>query len=376
MTSLFLGYSILINKNKGALKMSMKLETYQRVKPLTHYALLGVSIALTMGLFTGFSDNPFFSVIWAVLAFVFEMIKDFSIAETKTFMRDHKELSGWEKSFKATLRILPYVGFAFISLVASAGFALNSIQSQSFSAEINNQSIEQSLTDDTIYDYQIEIQKGAISRTESSIESLDNQMDDLIRIQQEENESYSRSATYFVEQIEKLNQTLNAQIKELERLVSLKTELTRQRNEERSETQSDRELVAIDTFTLIGKEVNMSGEDVMKYLMYLLALLLEIFTAMTATPFEKAKVESMDRRKFKTYLDKMFETDSKRLVKDEEIVESTILSLAEAKSFKKLLMETTYKGIPLVEMGRGIGTKANYTKDDIWKIIELKNKLS
>lgn len=356
--------------------MSMKLETYQRVKPLTHYALLGVSIALTMGLFTGFSDNPFFSVIWAVLAFVFEMIKDFSIAETKTFMRDHKELSGWEKSFKATLRILPYVGFAFISLVASAGFALNSIQSQSFSAEINNQSIEQSLTDDTIYDYQIEIQKGAISRTESSIESLDNQMDDLIRIQQEENESYSRSATYFVEQIEKLNQTLNAQIKELERLVSLKTELTRQRNEERSETQSDRELVAIDTFTLIGKEVNMSGEDVMKYLMYLLALLLEIFTAMTATPFEKAKVESMDRRKFKTYLDKMFETDSKRLVKDEEIVESTILSLAEAKSFKKLLMETTYKGIPLVEMGRGIGTKANYTKDDIWKIIELKNKLS
>ncbi len=135
------------------------------IKKMLHNLWLTVSIALTVGLFVVFSDDPIYKWIWAIFGFSMEIGKDYLIKWLKTFFRDSKALSKWQNFIQSIIRIIIYFGFAVLSLSASAAFALNSINQQSARAKVTNEVVESTLVDNTTHNFAIETQKQAITFT-------------------------------------------------------------------------------------------------------------------------------------------------------------------------------------------------------------------
>ncbi len=333
------------------------------IKKMLHNLWLTVSIALTVGLFVVFSEDPVYKWIWAIFGFSMEIGKDYLVKWLKTFFRDSKALSAWQGFSQSIIQITIYLGFAVLSLAASAAFALNSISQQSEKAMKNNEVIESSLIDDTKYDFEIEGIK-------SSLNGIDREIDNYYTLAEKNGTSY-RTA---ISDAQKRQESKRIELKQYK---DLKEELTAQRSAQMNATKDNVEINSMDSFDLLGRELNMEGEDVLKYMMYLLAILIELFILVTATAFKKLdpsgeNEESFSRRKLRVYIDSLFEVSGKRLKRNDEINKDTVLSMAECREIRAFLMKQIHKGIPLIEVGRGIGTKSSFSKEDFWKIADFK----
>ena len=357
---------------------------YDTIKVIAHVALLTISTLLSINLFLSFSDNSFYQVVWVCLAVTLELTKVY------LFMLGKANLKFTNK-VKGAIQVLVYIGLAFVSLIASAGFSMLSINEQSFNSVVANESSDITLIDteleqlrETILDLKsdkdVAREKKANIRADWSTAVQDKIIDE---------------ATL---KIEENNNRINELLKE------------KQYETTRGNTQV---VNSSDVFSLLGSGI-LTGDQVMLYLMILLAVLLEVCTALTTgdynfneneehkettiynntntvakedasiieevstieeptLPLPKVK-ETLNKEAFVSYIKALFSEGKDKLVNDIAIAEMTGMKLNHCKSYRRRLQEMEYNGSPLVVGKRGVGSSSDFPLRSILKLIETESE--
>ena len=298
------------------------------IRTFAHVILMGLGTALNVNLFIQFSKYPAIQVLFGAMATAFELIKLYLFMLAKFHFHEH----GFKKIAAGLIEFVLYLGLAFVSMVASLGFTLTSIEQQSFTANIQNRNIDrQVITQD-------------INNIEKQIQSKLDQQAGLPA-------DYITASDRFTQQIKELQ----AQRQDLlDKLNSLPKDQITQTS---------------DMFSLLGSMVNLSGKNTMFYMMLLLVILLEFTIAITAEDIKKEGPKLIeDKGTIYKYVNELFNTTTAKLNTDERISEATGISLDQCKKYKKLLTSVTYKGTALINSGRG-GSTANFNKENLLKIL-------
>ena len=228
----------------------MNLKQFHIFKEITHVLLVLLSMVFSVILFSQFSDTFFSLGVYVVLGVALEMFKIFLLVEAKFYLFK----MNWH-IITAIILFLIYFSLATISGIATMGFNLNTINSQSFSAGIAN--IE---TDTLLFD----------------IEAINQEIQTKIRQQSELPTDYVTASDRYTRQIQELRA-------EREALLS------------RIET-GRRQTVSQDTFTLLGQEVGLSGERTLYIILAFLTVILEIGIAVTSGNLKKSEREPKDEQ--------------------------------------------------------------------------------
>lgn len=317
----------------------MKEKTINHIKQVAHVILVVLSMMLSINLFIQFSDKPFIQVLFGMLAFSLEAIKLYLLLEAKY----HFRLNGWKNEAVGVTQFTVYLGLAFISIVASLGFTLVSIEEQTIQFEERR-----------------EVSNFEIEALQNEIEANNRQ----IEIVQENATALEFSAV-------ERNAEANEQVRSLQdRNRELIQELQELRSEKNGETVEQR-LTSNDMFILLGETVNLNGEDTMFYMMLVLVVLLEIAIAITSGTIERdVKIHKSNPTGIMSYIDALFSEDGKRLVPDLRISKKIGLSEEECGMYRETLKNTTYKGKAMITARRG-GTIANFSKENMKKIVQF-----
>jgi len=316
----------------------MKEKTINRVKQVAHIILVILSMMLSINLFIQFSDKPFIQVLFGLMAGSLELIKLYLLLEAKY----HFHLDGWKNEAVGVTQFGVYLGLAFISIVASLGFTLVSIEEQTLQFEERR-----------------EISNFEIEALQNEIESNNRQ----IEIVQENATALEFSAV-------ERNAQANEQVRSLQdRNRELIAELSELRFQREESTVEER-LTSNDMFILLGETVNLSGRDTMFYMMLVLVILLEVAIAITSGKIEKEIKLKKSSSGIMDYIDALFGEDGKRLVPDNRISKKLGITEEEASMYRDTLKELTYKGKPMINARRG-GTIANFGKENMKKIVQF-----
>jgi HPt (histidine-containing phosphotransfer) domain-containing protein len=310
----------------------MREKTVHTFKLVAHFILIGLSIALSVNLFIQFSDKPFIQIMFGMMAGSFELLKIYLLVLSKYNFSDVVR-----KRVRGILEFTIYLGLAFLSAVASLGFTLVSIQEQSFQATSQN--------------YEEQLQVTAIER---EIDAIDQQIDTKLRQQSELPFDYITASDRFTEQINELRDQRQELVADLNQLLQ--------------ESETTRETVSQDMFTLLGEVVRLNGRDTMFYMMILLVVLLEISIALTTGDLKKEVQLTQNKDQIVKYIEGLFDTNTNRLNSDDKVSKATGIPLSECHRYKKILSNITWKGSSLITSGRG-GTFATFTKENTIKIV-------
>lgn len=310
----------------------MKQKNFNLYRKTSHIVLFGVSLTFTLMLFTEFGSEWHEKLLWGAMGFALEVIKLYLWMHLK---------SQWATQKAAALaQFVIYVGIAFVSMVASLGFAMNTIEGQSFTAQVQNLQIDSKM-DELVF--------------------IESQIDTKIRQQSELPTDYVTASDRYTNQIADLREQRVALLEEIEA---------------QQEEQAGRQTETMDTFTLIGRAVDMDGRDTLYYLMLIMVFALEICLVMTAGDIKRQVVVDENPRIFQ-YIEALFteSTSDKRLATDQAISEATGIPLGECHEYRQLLANMTYKKsdgarTPLIEIRQG-GTKANFSRESISKIVRF-----
>lgn len=317
----------------------MKETTIHLSRKISHIILVILSMILSVNLFIQFSDYVLIQILFATLAVSLELLKLYLLvlAKSNFLQRD------WKKEFVASFQFLVYGGLAFISIIASLGFTLVSIEEQSLNfetrQEVSSFRIDHIVNQIDINNRQIEIIQENATRLEfSAVER-----NELANIQ--------------VKNIQSQNENLITRLEALRNLqsetVSIETHLT-----------------SSDMFTLLGETINLEGKDTMFYMMLLFVILLEIAIAITSGHIDVKSVLSLSSINIFEYIDALFSGDKKYLISDSKIANKTNTSKEKCLIFKKHLKTITYKGKSMIMNKRG-GSIANFSKENMKKIIQF-----
>jgi len=316
----------------------MKEKTVNRVKQVAHIILVLLSMMLSINLFIQFSDKPFIQILFGLMAGALELIKLYLLLEAKY----HFTLNGWKNDLFAGVQFIIYFGLAFISVVASLGFTLVSIEEQTLQFEEVQ-----------------EVSNFEINALQDEIEANNRQ----IEIVQENATALEFSAV-------ERNAEANAQVRELQdRNRELIIELGQLRSERLQDTPETR-LTSNDMFILLGQTVNLSGQDTMFFMMLVLVFLLEVAIAITAGKIERDVRLKKSSSGIIEYIDALFSEDGKRLVPDGRISQKMGISIEEASMYRETLKNLTYKGKSMITARRG-GTIANFGRENMIKIVQF-----
>lgn len=283
---------------------------------IIHSLLFIISTFLNISLFIQFSNNPLYQVFWVIFAIVIEMAKDklfYQIKVTCFYIISIKDL--FRMLAPLALVFIMYLGFAYVSLQASAGFTLVSLQEQSFIAQAENVVITSSTFE--------------LDQVEADIIVTQTQINTKLLQQDKINFDLSIRSVEFDNQIAGLKL-------EKQKLIDKRTKLVNDVSDDSKETK----FVASDVFSLLGGELyNVSGDVVMKSMMYLLAILLELFLIYTIAGVE---IKNINKRKLKIFFNNLLTTDKKYLRSIKEISSISKLSYKECVEYFKLLESTRY----------------------------------
>jgi hypothetical protein len=414
----------------------MKERTVHWMKEIIHVVLFTVSAALSAGLFLSFSND--FNTQWLIYfptAISFEVTKIYLLLLAKKNRKiirelDRKgvvELQNKEKlttkdtnrykrkfAFNSSL----FVSFATLSLIASAGFILLTIESKDVNIQLE-QSADNFLLE--TYDAKIIELEDDIEGIDSDIEQLESdaaQIDSQIEVTQRQLDSVFADESLTPGQINWYVNTTNNKVNDLrsqkesitvriDSLTEKQDQLIVEKDEQRIlkqellQQEAQEELAnadnAADMFDLLGGVVSISGKNVMIILLIAFMLLLEISIATTSGEikiktesqleskftlwlkkiFYKKKEEiekpklTFDRLKYTTYIEALFDVDgSKRLNTNEKISEKTHIPINECKDIRSVLSRWKYNGEYLINSRQG-GTMANFNKENMLKIVKF-----
>lgn len=316
----------------------MKERTINRIKQVAHVILIVLSMMLSINLFIQFSDKTFIQVLFGTMAFALEAIKLYLLLEAKY----HFHLNGWKNEAVGVVQFTVYLGLAFISIVASLGFTLVSIEEQTLQFEERR-----------------EVSNFEIEALQNEIESNNRQ----IEIIQENATALEFSAV-------ERNAEANRQVRELQdRNRELIVELSELRAQREGQTVEQR-LTSNDMFILLGETVNLSGRDTMFYMMLVLVVLLEVAIAITSGKIEREIKLKKSTSGIMDYIEALFGEDGKRLVPDSRISKKLGITPEEASMYRDSLKDITYKGKSMITARRG-GTVANFGKENMKKIVQF-----
>jgi len=303
--------------------------------------LFGISTILTVLLFIQFSNKPIIQCVWGIFAISIETVKIFLIIETKFHWVQNKKVI-------ATFMGIVYLTLAFVSISASLNFTLLSIQNQSFTSNQQNNNV-------FAYDEQI-------AEIDKDIEIYNQMIADKLKKAEEAPSLYVSAGRTIADELRSFRE-------EKQNLVDKKTELLN----EKAEASKTMVVTSIDSFTLMGERIGMTGEQVMFYLMALLVFVLEVVLVITSGEIEGKVKISESRTKLTKYIKALMDVNGIRLNSDKKISEITGLSIQECKRFKLLLQEWQYNDTPLLRSGRG-GTKANFSQKNLIQIVNARTK--
>ena len=309
----------------------MKRKTFHVYRKLSHVVLFIVSLTFTLMLFVEFGDSWYQKLLWGGMGFALEIIKLYLWMHLKSQWKTEKG--------SAIAQFVIYAGIAFVSMIASLGFAMNTIEGQTFTAQVQNIQVDSMVED---------------------LEIIDSQIATKIRQQSELPFDYITASDRFTDQINDLR--------------SQRQDILERLSAQQAVSQG-RETESIDTFVLIGRSVGLGGQDTLYYLLLIMVVALEICLVMTSGDIEKRLIVD-ENPQIISYVNAMFENASSnsRLSTDDAIHEATGIPLSECRKYRSFLANISYGsgGVkkPLIESRRG-GTKANFTRDGVLKILRF-----
>lgn len=301
-------------------------------KSVSHLILMFLCIALSINLFIQFSHDLLIKLLFALFASALEVVKIWTLMKAK-FHFSEKLL---KKILIGVAHFTIYLGLAVVSILASLGFTLSSIQQQSFIISTHN------------------IERDALNNDLFAIEKqIQSKLDQQANLPYD----YITASDRFTQQIKDLQDQRQQIIDKINALPD--------------NTQA---IKSSDMFTLLGEPLGISGKSVMFYMMLLLVILLEFTIAITSEDIKRTKEKLPqlvdEREDLYRYIEELFNTSSAILNTDNRISEATGLSVKSCKKFRSILSDLTYKGTPLIVSGRD-ATKANFSKENTIKIVSF-----
>ena len=216
----------------------MKIKLSNMLKYTAHIILLIVSTVFTVTLFIQFSNHFYEKILWGMAGFALELIKLYIFMLAKKNFREGKKAM-----FMFSIEMITYLGLAFVSMIASMGFVLNTIQQQALEAVDTNLGRETLINDINVIDAEI-----------ANI------------IEQQKN-----LPPHYVTSSIRLSVRLQELKLEKQKLVDAV-----------DNTKENRKVVAKDVFTLLGEQYNKSGKDTLFLIMVILIFTLEICLVLTS----------------------------------------------------------------------------------------------
>jgi len=323
----------------------MKEATVNIFRKVSHVILVILSMALSINLFIQFSDQRFIQILFGAMAFSFELIKLYILMLAK----ENFHISSIKSDIVATIQFTVYLGLAIMSIVASLGFALVSIEEQSLSSVARTE----------VSNFRVDQLKNKLESNNKQIEIIQQNASNLEFSAVERNAEANRQ----VLEIQALNEEIVNQIEEL-------------REEKASEAEENIKLTSADMFSLLGESVNLSGKDTMFYMMLILVFFLELAIAITSGSIKKEfSINISGDSEIKiafNYIDALFSNEKDtRLLSDKRITALTGIPIESCKKFREALQSITYKGKSLISSVPG-STKPNFSKENIKKIIRFR----
>lgn len=315
----------------------MTEKTINNFKNISHFILVFLSILLSVNLFIQFSDFLYIQILFSLMAIALELIKLFILMKSKSYFKE----GGFKNDLVGIIQFLVYLGLAFISVIASLGFTLVSIEEQSIQFESRR----------NISNFRIESIQNEIEFNLEQIRIIQNNARDL---------EFSA-----VERVAQANEQVRAIQEENRNLINLIEEL----REENIEVIEER-LTSKDMFVLLGDLISISGKDAMFYMMLVLVILLEVAIAITSGSISKPFQLKESSKGLMEYIDALFSEDGKRLVPDNRIHKILNISIEDSKMFRESLQSIVYKGKPMITSRRG-GTVPNFSKENMKKIVQF-----
>jgi len=213
----------------------VKDKSLEILRRISHNTLVLVSIIMTVTLFYQISSDTIGRWVYVAFGVGLEFLKLYLLVDSKKKIIYKKIVSGGAIFFV-------YILLALLSAVASLGYAVNSLENQSFFSVYSN------ISQDTIL---------------SDIQSIDTEIANKIRMQSELPGTWITASQRLGEDIE----ALRARRIELIGLLEL---------------EDDRVLETRDTFTLIGEVFSIDGRMVLLWILTFLILVLELAIMITS----------------------------------------------------------------------------------------------
>ena len=313
----------------------MKEKTFFALRKISHIILFIVSLSFTLFLFIEFGEKLHQKILWGLLGFALEIIKLYLFMLAKSGFKE----KDWHIKIGALLQFIVYLGIMFTSMIATIGFAMTTIEGQSFSAQVKQNTFEIN---------SIEVERDEITK---EITILQQQQASLPEGWITASQRLSDSILSLREQREELNN----KIRDL-----------------RKERLNEQIIDTSNVFVLIGSIINLDGKSTLYYLMLIMVITLEVCLVITCGDIEKkiSKIHVYSGNKIFEYIEALFDVDGKRLKTDFDISNILNIPIEECINFRKTLSGITYKGVPMISQRRG-GTKANFTKENIIKIVKF-----
>lgn len=331
----------------------MKERTIQHFRRVAFIILFTISNFLTINLFIQFTENVFFKVIWGSLAFALEIIKAYLFLETKKKFKDTythknpKKLGQAMNYMGAVMMFTIYFGLASVSAVASMGFTLTTIQEQSFTASVQNATVDS-------VQFQVE-------QKLKDIDDINRQIESALTRQEGKGADWQSLSERGNEELSGLREEKDILTKEIEALYERQAEA-----KEESYT-----IDSMDVFTLMGSKVDLSGADTMLYIMMVLIILLEVCLAMTAGEIKGDNTDMVERTRTNNllrYIDSLLAIKGVRLKSDKRISSDTGIPLVECQRYREILQNIKHNGVPLITTVRG-GSRANFSQREMHMIV-------
>jgi hypothetical protein len=314
-------------------------------KVTAHLILVILSIFLSVNLFIQFSNRLFVQILFGSMAVALEAIKVYLLILSKTeWMVEGKRLF-------VVPKFIVYVGLAGISLLASVGFTLVSIEEQSQESVVGSQYV----------DRRIDLLEAEYQSNMAQIEIIQSNAKDLDYAAVERSEIAS-------EQVRVL-QSANRDI--MDEIQGFYEEKYR---EETIDISSN------DMFTLLGETIDIDGIDMRFYLMLFFVLFLEVSIAITAETVKpddeanEALVDNSDEISTKRvdieslygYIEEYIDGFEEGRM-DEDVSKETGIPVEECIRYREKLQSIHYKGRPMIdEKGR-----LSYRKENVKKIVQF-----
>ncbi len=324
-------------------------------KLTAHVVLLAISGLLSINLFIQLAIDEISQVLLASMAGALEIMKIWLFVHAKYLFRKK------EDKVKRTINVrtaalftfLLYLALALISTIASVGYSLTTVEKQSFT-------VQQETEFDTT---RVDFLKEEISNINRDIEDMLRRLEQLPQDWLRETRRLSDRIDKYRERKRQLQQRL---LEEQEKLQEKREGQTRQK--------------ATDIFSSLGGYIDKSGKATMKLILLLLAVMLEVCSAVSAPNEEDIKNGAIRKKEKKPkivgkrrtgynwepFIESLFRTGgSEKLKPIPKVAKELGENIDTAKKMRDILLHVKKEGKPLIRRDPNGSMYANFEKDTI-----------